>query len=69
MRPKLNIRNLQNLPAGGSTGKQIKSCFVAPDGWLFAGADFSALEDKIGAILSKDKMKTLEFSKGMDGLR
>lgn len=59
--------NLQNLPSGSKYGKIIKNCFVAPDGWLFAGADFSALEDRIGAILSKDKNKTLEFSKGFDG--
>lgn len=59
--------NLQNLPSGSKYGKIIKNCFVAPDGWLFAGADFSALEDRIGAILSKDKNKTLEFQDGFDG--
>lgn len=40
---------------------------MAPSGWLFGGADFNALEDRIGAILSKDRMKTSEFSLGMDG--
>lgn len=59
--------NLQNLPSGSKYGKIIKNCFVAPKGWLFAGADFSALEDRIGAILSKDKNKTLEFAKNFDG--
>lgn len=59
--------NLQNLPSGSKYGKIIKNCFVAPKGWLFAGADFSALEDRIGAILSKDKNKTLEFSQNFDG--
>lgn len=67
LRFKLNIRNLQNLPSGSKYGKIIKSCFEAPKGWLFCGADFSALEDKIGAILSKDKMKILEFSRELDG--
>lgn len=62
-----NEPNMQNLPSGSKYGKIIKSCFVAPDGWLFAGADFSALEDRIGAILSGDKNKTLEFAKGFDG--
>lgn len=59
--------NLQNLPSGSKYGKIIKNCFVAPEGWLFAGADFSALEDRIGAILSNDKNKTLEFSQNFDG--
>jgi DNA polymerase-1 len=48
--------NLQNLPSNSIYGKLVKSCFVAPKGWLFCGADFSALEYKIGALLSKDKM-------------
>lgn len=62
-----NNPNLQNLPSNSIFGKLVKSCFKAPDGWLFCGADFSALEDRIGAILSGDRMKTLEFSAGMDG--
>jgi DNA polymerase-1 len=59
--------NLQNLPSGSSYGKAIKNCFVAPKGWLWASADFSALEDRIGAILSKDVNKTKEFLEGYDG--
>lgn len=62
-----NNPNLQNLPSKSDYGKLVKECFVAPEGWLFCGADFNALEDKIGAILSKDEMKTLEFSQNMDG--
>lgn len=58
---------MQNLPSGSTYGKLIKSCIVAPKGWLFCGSDFSALEDRISAILSGDKMKTLEFSQGLDG--
>ena len=44
--------NLQNLPSGSKYGKIIKNCFVAPDGWLFAGADFSALKIFSGAIVA-----------------
>ncbi len=43
--------NLQNLPSGGTAGKLIKSCFVAPDGWLFAGSDFSALKYLWGSCI------------------
>lgn len=35
--------NLANLPSNSIYGKTIKSCFVAPAGWLFGGADFNAL--------------------------
>jgi len=59
--------NLQNLPSGSTYGKAIKSCFKAPDGWLWAGADFSSLEDRINAILTKDKNKIKVYTDGYDG--
>ncbi len=62
-----NSPNLTNLPAHGPMGKLVKSCIVAPDGWLFAGADFSALEERIGAILSKDPNRIKVYTDGMDG--
>jgi len=48
-------------------GKLIKSCITAPEGWLFAGADFSALEERIGAILSKDPNRIKVYTDGYDG--
>ena len=62
-----NSPNLTNLPAHGFMGKLIKSCIVAPEGWLFAGADFSALEERIGAILSKDPNRIKVYTDGYDG--
>jgi DNA polymerase-1 len=62
-----NEPNLTNLPAHGSMGKLIKSCVVAPDGWLFAGADYSSLEERIGAILSKDPERIKVYTQGFDG--
>ncbi len=59
--------NLQNIPANSTFGKLIKSCIVAPKGWLFAGADSNSLEDRVGAILSNDPNKIKEFSEGFDG--
>lgn len=59
--------NLQNLPANSKYGKAVKSIIVAPDGWVFCGADENALEDRVGAILSGDENKTKEFSQGFDG--
>ena len=62
-----NSPNLTNLPAHGTMGKLIKSCIVAPEGWLFAGADFSALEERIGAILSADPNRIKVYTDGYDG--
>ena len=62
-----NSPNLTNLPAHGPMGKLVKSCIVAPEGWLFAGADFSALEERIGAILSKDPERIKVYTDGYDG--
>jgi len=62
-----NSPNLTNLPAHGSMGKLVKSCIEAPKGWLFAGADFSALEERIGAILSQDPNRIKVYTDGKDG--
>jgi DNA polymerase-1 len=62
-----NSPNLTNLPAHGSMGKLVKSCIEAPEGWLFAGADFSALEERIGAILSQDPNRIKVYTDGYDG--
>jgi len=59
--------NLANLPSNSRYAKPIKSCFVAPKGWLFFGSDYSALEDRVVAILSQDPNKVRIFSEGIDG--
>lgn len=59
--------NLQNLPSGSTFGKLIKYCFSAPDGWIFAGADFASLEDRINALLTQDPNKIKVYTDGYDG--
>lgn len=49
--------NLQNIPAGSTYGKLIKSIFQAPDGFLWVYSDFNSLEDYISALQSKDTNK------------
>lgn len=59
--------NLQNLPAGSTYGKLIKEMVVAPQGWLFCGADFNSLEDYISALTTKDPNKLKVYLDGYDG--
>jgi len=60
--------NLQNIPSTGSIyAKLIKSCFKAPPGWIFSGADFASLEDRISALTTKDPNKLKVYTDGYDG--
>jgi DNA polymerase-1 len=59
--------NLQNLPANSKYAKLIKSCIEAPPGWIFAGLDFSSLEDRISALTTKDPNKIKVYTDGYDG--
>ncbi|MNO13142.1 DNA polymerase I, thermostable [compost metagenome] len=59
--------NLQNLPANSRYAKLIKSCFIAPPGWLFMGLDFASLEDRISAVTTKDPNKLKVYTDGYDG--
>ncbi len=59
--------NLQNLPANSKYAKLIKSCIEAAIGWIFAGLDFSSLEDRISALTTKDPQKIKVYTDGYDG--
>lgn len=59
--------NMQNIPAGSTYGTLIKQCFEAPNGFLFAGADFNSLEDYISALTTKDPNKLKVYEEGYDG--
>ena len=58
---------MQQIPANSTFGKLIKSCFAAPEGWLFVGADFASLEDRISALTTKDPNKLNVYTMGFDG--
>lgn len=59
--------NLQQIPSSGPLGKLIKTCFVGPVGKIFCGADFSSLEDRISALLTKDPNKIKVYTDGYCG--
>ena len=59
--------NLQTIPSGSVFAKLIKQCFIAPVGFLFGGADFASLEDRISALTTRDPNKLKVYTDGYDG--
>lgn len=58
--------NMQNLPSNSSLAKLIKQCFQPPKGWVIVGADYSALEDRISALTTRDPEKLKVYTDGYD---
>ena len=60
--------NMQNQPSSGARfAKVYKYMFCAPPGWVYIGADFNALEDRIDALKTKDPNKLKVYTDGFDG--
>lgn len=55
--------NFQNLPRDD---KRIKECIVSRPGKVFVGADYSQLEPRVFASVSKDETLLASFAKGED---
>ena len=58
--------NLQNIPVRTEDGREIRKCFIPEPGCLFLSADYSQIELRIMAHLSKDKNMTDAFIEGHD---
>ncbi len=58
--------NLQNIPKRGRWAKEIRSAFVAPRGSVFVSFDYSQIELRIIAHLSRDKKMCEAFARGED---
>jgi DNA polymerase-1 len=61
-----NNPNLQNIPVRTELGRRIREAFIAPPGWLLLAADYSQIELRVLAHLSKDPILLDAFSKGED---
>jgi len=60
--------NFLNMPSTGSPfAKLIKECIIAKPGFILLDADFSALENRVIACLSKDQNLTDIYLHGLDG--
>ena len=58
--------NLQNIPIRGEDGKEIRKAFVPEPGCLFFSADYSQIELRVMAHLSKDENMIEVFREGKD---
>ena len=58
--------NLQNIPIRTEIGERIRRAFVAPEGSLLIGADYSQIEIRLLAHLSGDEALIEAFKEGKD---
>lgn len=58
--------NLQNIPIKTLEGRRIREAFIPDKGNVLISADYSQIELRIMAHLSKDKNLTNAFNKGLD---
>ncbi len=57
---------LQNIPIRDQTGRQLRSAFVAPEGCVILSADYSQIELRILAHMSRDPGLQEFFTSGRD---
>ncbi len=61
-----NNPNLQNIPVRDARGREIRKAFVPEKGHIFFSADYSQIELRLMAHLSKDKSMIGDFLSGND---
>ena len=61
-----NNPNLQNIPIRDERGREIRKAFVPAKGHIFLSADYSQIELRLMAHLSKDKSMIGDFLSGSD---
>jgi DNA polymerase-1 len=58
--------SIQNIPNRSELGRKIRNAFIAPKGWKLLAFDYSQIELRIAAFLSKDEKFIDIFRRGED---
>lgn len=58
--------NIQNIPIRTERGRKIRDAFIAPEGFALVALDYSQIELRLAAILSKDEKLCAIFRSGRD---
>ena len=58
--------NLQNIPVRTEEGRRIRQAFIAPKGYKIISADYSQIELRLVAHMSKDQNLLKAFAQGLD---
>ena len=58
--------NLQNIPAHGTWGDEVRKAFIAEKGYKFLSVDYSQIHLRIIAALANDKKMMEAFKNGLD---
>jgi DNA polymerase-1 len=58
--------NMQNIPVSGEWASKVRSCFVARDGYKLMAIDYSQMELRIMADISKDETLSQDFIDSKD---
>ena len=58
--------NLQNIPIRTEEGRRVRRAFIAEEGWLLVGADYSQVELRVMAHVSGDEGLIAAFERGED---